>query len=133
MKTGSGTKRLARWTVVLIANIVILLVVGVSSVRETYQGWKVDQQMKNLQGQVADLDSKRLQLSDVLHKLNSLDTIDEEARARLGMQKPGEKVVVLRGTDINAADPEQAAPPAEAPDDAPGSNPKRWLDYFFAH
>jgi len=132
MTKGSGTKRLARWSIVLIANIVILLVVGVSSVRETYQGWKVDQQMKNLQGQVADLENKRLNLSDVLHKLNSLDTIDEEARARLGMQKPGEKVVVLRGTDPGAEDPAQTAP-AAPPDDPAGSNPKRWLDYFFAH
>ena len=132
MTKASGTKRLARWSIVLIANIVILLVVGVSSVRETYQGWKVDQQMKNLQGQVADLENKRLNLSDVLRKLNSLDTIDEEARARLGMQKPGEKVVVLRGTDPTADDTVQAAPPA-ASDDAAGSNPKRWLDYFFAH
>jgi len=129
-----GKNRFARWSAIIIANLVILFVVGVSTVRESYQDWKVDQEMKSLKGQVDELEGRRMRLSTVLQKLNSLDAIDEEARARLGMQKPGEKVVVLRGTNLLADQGPKQQAVEDAPDNgAERSNPKRWLDYFFSH
>ena len=72
------TKRFARWSVILAASDALLLAVGVSTVRETYQDWKVDKEMKDLQGQVEQLEGKKQHIADMINTLNSADHIDLE-------------------------------------------------------
>ena len=130
---GKTAGRFARWSLIILANLAILLVVGISTVRETYQGWKVDQEMRDLQSQVDQLQGKHLDLSQVIRKLSAVDSVDEEARARLGMQKPGEKVVVLQGTDVQVTDDSRLdAVPSQPSADNKG-NPQKWFEYFFTH
>ena len=128
------TKTVARWSLWIVISIIAFFVVGVSTIQETYRDWQVDQEMQNIKTQIMQLEAKRSSLSDVVQKMNAFDNIDREARAQLGMQKPGERVIVLRGglpsedtaqepgTDITGSGAESAL-----------SNPQKWFTYFFNH
>jgi hypothetical protein len=73
-----------------------------------------------------------------LQQLQTSEAIDREARLRLNMQKPGERVYVLRGDEWERV--AKTTPLSESPalyDDEPveviRSNPQRWFRLFFIH
>jgi cell division protein FtsB len=126
-------KRFARWSLIFAANGAVLLVVGVSTIRETYREWKVDQEVHSMQSQIEQLEGRKLSLMDLVQRMESPDALDREARTRLGLRKPGERVIILRGVDGEAdsweewgLDPEEQAVAPE-----PKTNPERWARYFF--
>ena len=126
-----------RWPLVLAASGALLFFVGISTVRETYHRWEVDQEVSSLQTQVEQLERKKLDLSHVVQTLNSPANVDEQARLRLGLQKPGERVFILDGTTPSAPSWKEGvalAPATTTPNvlvDSSASNPKKWLTYFF--
>ncbi len=127
-----GMNPYTRWSFVFAAGAVVLVLLGISSARETYQGWKVEQEIQGLQAQVAALEGRKLHLTELLSQLHSPDALDKEARLRLGLQKPGEQVFVL-GQAANARTitaPSFAALSGSEPEEIV-SNPHKWLRYFF--
>lgn len=122
--------RYAHWSFLFAAAGVVLLFVAISSARETYQGWKVDQEIHGLRAQVEMLEGKRLHLSEALTRLQSPEAVDREARMRLGLQKPGEQVFVLRDA---AAVPSGSGSlmPLHEDNETEVSNPRKWFRYFF--
>lgn len=137
MKSGSREKhrggKLARWSVLLAANGALLFVVGISTVRETYREWQVDQDINKIQTQIGTLEGKKLEFVDLIQRMESNDALDREARTRLGLRKPGERVIILRGADGESTSWQESAfqAPSDQPVSAPQSNPERWLQYFF--
>lgn len=125
-------KRVARWSLVFAANGALLLVVGVSTVRETYREWKVDQEIHQMQSQIEQLEGRKLALTELVSRMESPDVLDREARTRLGLKKPGERVIILRGADQELESwQEYALSDPETPEAADTStNPERWLKYF---
>ncbi len=126
----SSSRRPSHWSFAFIGCGLILLVVSFSSARETYQSWKVEEEVHGLRAHVQALEGRRLQLMDTLTRLQSPETLDKEARLRLGLQKPGEQVFVLREKNLG---PTQASllviPDSSVVEDV--SNPQKWLRYFF--
>ena len=137
MKSGSREKRrggkFARWSVLLAANGALLFVVGISTMRETYREWQVDQDINKIQTQIGILEGKKLEFVDLIRHMESNDALDREARTRLGLRKPGERVIILRGADGESTSWQESAfqAPSDQPVSAPQSNPERWLQYFF--
>lgn len=136
--SGSARRgRFMRWPVLFSVVIVVFALVGVSTVRETYQEWKVDEEVRGLQEQVQRLEGKRTVLLDTIEKLQSEEALDREARTHLGMRKPGERVIMVRGLSERAnyswkeSWPETASTTASTNDSDPGTNPRRWFRYFF--
>lgn len=87
-----------------------------------------------MQAEIERLEGRKLTLSELIQRLDSPDAMDKEARTRLGLRKPGERVIILRGADDPASWQEDVADAettesADAPDER--TNPRRWLDYFF--
>ena len=80
-------------------------------------------------GEVQRLESQRGQLADLLEHADSPEFLEREARLRLGLQKPGESVLIIRdgapGTASTAPVNSTASPPP-----AP-SNVRRWWQHFF--
>ncbi|MBI4138583.1 septum formation initiator family protein [Candidatus Uhrbacteria bacterium] len=127
----SPLKALARWPVFLIGNVALLTVIGASTVRETYRGWTVDREIQALESQAASMEGRRMQLASLTEQFVSSERVEFEARTRLGMKKPDERVVVLQG--FSAGSPSGDAAAAGYPDAPadPRSNPEKWRDYFF--
>jgi cell division protein FtsB len=131
---GPSWRRLIRLPAFLIVNVALLLVFGVSTVRESYRGWTVDREIRALEAQASALEGRKLELETLTKELGSNDRIEYEARARLGQKKPGERVIVLEGYSASATWTGGAAEVIEADEnamEAPRSNPERWWRYFF--
>lgn len=118
-----------RWPLALAISAAVFFIVGVSTVRQTYRVWQVDQEIKTLQNEIDELQGKRLALSDLLNKINSADELDKQARLHLDLKKAGEELLILRGVDAATADTGETPLSQDAPRI---SNPKKWLRRFFA-
>lgn len=127
----SRAPRIIRWSFVIAANAALLVMIGISTARETYQEWKVDQEIQGLQAQVDAMEGKKLYLHELIQKLQASDTLDKEARMRFGLRKPGERVMVLRGFEEKKEDAADGSGGTQATDESSPTNPKKWLSYFF--
>jgi cell division protein FtsB len=127
----TGIHAYARWSFLFAAGGVVLVLLAVSSVRETYQGWKVNQEIRGLQAQVEALEGRRLHLADTLNQLQSPDAIDKQARLRLGLQKPGEQVFIFNQGSLVPSLNGQTPATAPSAEEAVVSNPRKWARYFF--
>ncbi len=119
----------AKWPLFLMANLAVLLVVGIATVRETYRGWTVDSEISSLEQKAQALEGRKMQLSTLADKMQDTSFIEKQARAKLGLQKPGERVVVLEG--ISATQTSFSIDVVTAPTASDTmSNPQRWWRYF---
>lgn len=127
----SGFKK-AKWPLIFLISSVLFLAVGISTVRETYRVWQVDQDIKNLQAQVDLLEGKKMKFMDLMQRLDSSEALDKEARARLGLRKPGERVIVVAGLgEDNASVATAQNRTFDQMEDGNLSNPQKWWRYFF--
>jgi len=137
MKSGSGKKGLTwlgifRWPAFLVANLAILFLVGVSTLRESYRGWTVDREIRALEAQAESLEGKKFKLVELTDSLMTPEEVEIEARRRLGWQKEGEKVVVLSGWEASSTwSGESSSLLTFAEPAGPKTNPGRWINYFF--
>lgn len=120
----------AKWPLFLIANVAVLLVVGMSTIRETYRGWSVDQEIQALEQQAAALEGRRSELAAFANRMESPEYVEREARAKLGLQKPGEHVIILEGVKATGSQWSIDITPTPPPARDTRSNPERWWDYF---
>ena len=114
-----------------VVNIAVLLLVGVSTLRESYRGWSVDREIHALEAQADTLEGRKMELQQLAVSLQSPERAEVEARRRLGWQKPGERVVMTGGNSTPTAD--DAIPSVSlAPERVQtATNAERWFSYFF--
>lgn len=125
----------ARASFLVVLAVTLVFIFGFSTVKETYRGWKVDQEINGLQEQVKRLEQRKLHLTGLVDALQTEAAVDKQARQQLGMQKPGERVFVL---DDASSTPQwlQAdvfASTTKTVTVLPEQNPARWFHYFFVH
>jgi cell division protein FtsB len=120
----------AKWPLFLMANLAVLLVVGVATIRESYRGWTVDAEIRSLEQKAQSLEGRKMQLSELAYKMQDQAFIERQARAKLGLQKPGERVVVLEGVAATQTAWQLDSVVQQTPSSDTDSNPKRWWRYF---
>lgn len=118
---------MAKWSLAFAANGVLLFVIGVSTVRETYREWKVDQEIVALEQKIETFEGKKLGLTELASRMSTDEAVDRQARVQLGLQRPGERVFVVRGI----GDDVTGAMAMEFTAEPEGGNPGRWLKHFF--
>jgi cell division protein FtsB len=119
-------RRALRSRAVLAINLVLVGFVGWSLAGEIAQGNRVTSDLNDLQAKIAGLQKQNQDYGDVFSKLDSPGFVDKEARLKLGYQKPGEQVLLLKDG--------VTAPLSAVSDDNGGSgaaNPQKWWHYFF--
>jgi len=121
------------WPLAVAGSGALFLLVGVSTVREGFSQWKVDQEIGRMQAEVEKLEGKKLALSELVQRLDSPEALDKEARTRLDLRQPGERVIILRGMgDPGSWQDDMDAQPVSAVTSADDrDNMHRWFDYFF--
>ncbi|MBP7005865.1 septum formation initiator family protein [Patescibacteria group bacterium] len=132
----ASTERQGR-PIALFLAIGFVCITGLSAVRELYRQNQVKADMTTLQDRVAKLEDRKATVSQLLQQLQTPEVIDRDARLRLNMQRPGERVYILRGENWEkiATDPAGNAPVlyVDHPVEPIRSNPERWLRFFFVH
>lgn len=120
------------WPIALIGSAALLFVVGIATVRESYRGWSVDREIAALAAQADELEGRNAKLRELARVLQSPERLEVEARTRLGLRLPGERVTVLSGLATTGS--WQGSFVLDVVDEKPVIekwNPERWLDYFF--
>ncbi|MBP9763045.1 septum formation initiator family protein [Patescibacteria group bacterium] len=122
-----------RWPLLFALLAAIVFFVGASTVRETYRGWKVDQEIEGLKSQVSQLEGQKHSMTELLGTMKTDAYIEQEARLRFNLKKPGEQVVLFEEGDSNTRMAWTEQSNATSSLALPGrsvSVPKRWLEYF---
>src|SRR3989344_3378417 len=107
--------RFGYWAVLLIS-LTLLGVVAVSYVKDYRRSRALDDELLSLRQEVGTLQTRHVELSELIKYFDSEGYAESRARLELGLAKPGEKVIVV---PTNTPIPE-ASRAAKARDKAPG-------------
>lgn len=91
----------------LVANLVILVLIGMSFGREFLRDYQIQKDIETLQTQAEELQVKNTSIRELALAFQTESYLEREARLKLGMKKPGEEVVVVR-TNPQGAQTEEA-------------------------
>ncbi len=95
----------------------------ISTVRRNYD---LKLQIATVEQENAVLKAQNDQLRYQITYYQTPEFAEKEARAKLGLQQPGENVIILPGTQAKS---QQA--PVSMPKPAPQSNFRQWLSFLF--
>lgn len=105
------------------------LVAGLGFARETLRARQIDREIQSLRQEAEKLRVHNFQVSSLQASLESGEFLEREARVKLGLQKEGERVVVLR-KDAEEADALASEGGAAQGRGEGWSNVKKWWNYF---
>lgn len=99
--------------------------VGVSLAREILRNRTIDMEIKRIEAEAKTLEVKNLEVLNLVKQFEDADFLEKEARLKLGLQREGEKVVIINksGTSSEVGGADNAWSNI--------SNPMRWWNYFF--
>ncbi len=114
---------------VLAANLVLLSLVTWGFGGEFMRNRDMRQEIERLQAQADALETKNFGIARIGQELASAETLEREARLKLGLQKPGESVIIIQ--DIEPPPPPKPADAAPSNARPRASNAAKWWRYFF--
>ena len=112
-------------------SLALLVLIGVSLIKELSRSYQINKEIGQLQAEIVFLEGEQGGLADFVEYLKTDHYFEEQARIKLGLKAPGEKVVVL--TD-QAEDPVSLEPGNGTEyrlKTKKASNPAKWFNYFF--
>lgn len=120
----------AWWLVVVSGALVIVFTVAIA--RELIRSQQVRQQVSRLADQVAGEEERHQQLEELIAYLGSQTFQEREARLKLGLRKPGERVIVvppgsLSNQNVNG----QFTDGSTQAISGATTLPSRWWQFFF--
>jgi cell division protein FtsB len=143
-KQSSFIRRLLGLRVVLVVNVVILILLSLSFGREFVRNYSIQKDVAELRQTAKQLEARNLEIAEMHTQMQTESFIEKEARLKLGLKKPGERVIVVQeegegqvpeqeANTANAAGREEArfAQAADRDDKQSISNAKKWWYYFF--
>jgi len=107
-------------------NLVIIGFVGWSLAREASRGNEFEGQLAALHAEIEELDQRNRDYVALIGKFGTSGYVEREARVKLGYQKLGERVIILReGASTEGTLESLVGKPHER------TNPQKWWDHFF--
>lgn len=121
-----------------IVNVLLVLIVGFSFVREIVHSRDITHQIQSLQKQSELLQAQHLAIGDLKNAVQTESYVEREARLKLGLKKPGESLVILkndqavRSTDNSSTSRQESREEEqEKTSQKPLANSSKWWYYFF--
>ena len=109
----------------------MLVFFSVGLVREIIGRQEVSDEITRLENEIKKTETQNAELRQFLDSWNDSSQLEEEARLKLGLQKPGEKVVIInRGqssTIVTDSDQRQEVSTSATRE----SNVTKWWNYYF--
>lgn len=124
----SFLKKLIKSPIFSVALVFVLVFGGIALTKEIIKRSQVQKEINKLEQEVKLLENENLKLADLLEYLNTDFFKEKEARLKLGLQKPGEKLIIISPSTGEEIPVEIEAPTPEEPKP---SNPIRWLKRLF--
>lgn len=105
--------------------VALLIIIGYG--RAFYQDYKIKQEIARLQGEVKQLEKKKLESIEILEYVLSKNYVEDKARTELNMKKPGENVVFVTNLEQQKKNEANQVASQESL-----KNPIKWW-YYFTH
>lgn len=104
--------------------IAILILAMIAFGREGYRYFKVSQEIRDLEKKIEELEKESEELIGMEKYFQSEDFLEKEARLKLNLIKPGEKLIVVKTPeDLEEKQQEKIVKQV--------SNIQLWWEYFF--
>ena len=114
----------------LILCLVTTLFLGLSFGREAIAIHQIQQNLENLEAQVALLEDRRDTLQDSLEQVQRLEHLEKLAREGMAMKRPGDQIWIVYGDDTEPRGQSRPVPAAyHSPTDS--SYWSEWYDALF--
>jgi len=111
---------------------IILALIGlvVSLGQESYRKYQLTKEINGLKSEIEQLEGKNQQMADLMEYFQEGSYLEKEARLKLNLKKPGEKIVVISQTAEAEVDKRIVA---ETEDEISNetTNFWKWWEYFF--
>lgn len=121
--------------ILALAGVVVIILISVPLAKNISQRYRIDQEIKEMEREIAELESKNNGLSEAIRYLESNQFIEEQARLRLGLKKQGEEVAVIKENKEAGLLMNEAGGSGDIGDlnnsNELNSNPRKWRRYFF--
>ena len=115
------------------AALVVVIYAAFGLTRITWANYKVNQHIKDLQKNISKIEDDNLELKNEIAYYQTESYKEKEAREKLGLQKEGENVIVISGTNDDKIDVQKYQEQEPKKQLSPKSNYQAWWDYFFAN
>ncbi|MFA5412977.1 MAG: septum formation initiator family protein [Patescibacteria group bacterium] len=129
MKKELNARRVLSSKLFLFLGIIVLGFLIFSFGKKFLESGEIDEEIKTTGEEIARLEEKDEELQDFLDFLNTDAFLEQEARLKFNLQKPGESVVIIPGAGGERELGENAA--GMEGENKILSNPKKWWNYFF--
>lgn len=126
----SGERPSASWWIVL-GSSALVIVFSFAIIREVIRSGQVRNQIDRLQNEIQSEAERHDQLEDLIAYLSSQTFQEREARLKLGLRKPGERVIVVPPGSVPGSTNTNTSSILSGSEPTNTSLPQRWWDYFF--
>ncbi|HEB01429.1 MAG TPA: septum formation initiator family protein [Candidatus Portnoybacteria bacterium] len=111
----------------LLFGLIILGSIVVGLGRESYHKWQIKREIAALQTEIEELERGNQELANLLEYFKTESFKEKEAREKLNLQKPGEKVVLMPSLEQTEEEKEMKGEGEKGV-----SNSTKWWKYLFA-
>ncbi len=135
-------RRLLEWRVFLVVNVLVLFLLALSFGKEFARNYTIQREINALQSQADALSARNIEIQQLTQAIQTESFIEREARLKLGLSKPGERVVVIddgealtgvSGTPITEEVTTAVSASSDVVEIPEVANPLKWWYYFFDH
>ncbi len=131
-------KKLLSSKLFLFLIIVVLIALIVSLLQESYRKYQLTKEINNLKSEIERLEGNNKQMANLMEYFKEESYMEKEARLKLNLKKPGEKVVILSPGSTEPAEEENIGEDSSSgkPIDYDNLNIEtanywKWWEYFF--
>jgi len=119
--------------------LTIIILISIPLSKNISQRYKINQQVKQLQQEIANIQNKNELLKQSISYLESNQFVEEQARLKLGLKKEGESVAVIETQPNQGNKQNEIATTsifnipglATVQQVKPVTNQQKWWKYFF--
>lgn len=126
-------KRIIHSKLLLILSLLVLIFFTVSLTRTIISRQDLLREISGLEQEISGLESRNKELAGLIEYFKTMDFVETEARTKLNLRKPGEKIIVVPSEETlknqeNQAKENSIIINSQTRDE---NNFKRWWNYFF--
>lgn len=107
--------------------VIVLILIVIALGRESYRYFRIGQEIKDLEKRIEDLEASNEELAWMEEYFQSEEFLEKEARLKLNLTKPGEKLIIVKTPERLEGEEQETTVAKEI------SNIQRWWEYFFGH
>jgi len=126
-RSRSPKKMLAGGRWVVLVGVVLLLGIGVALTRDIARKTRIKREVSTVSSDIARLERRNEELAGLIEYFQSNDFKEREARSKLNVQLPGERVIEVQAPNVT-----EPSVPKSLAEVLPSSNLQKWWTYLFS-